>query len=236
MRSDMKKVLEDAFAAPEPKHKKEFLKTIEQPQIGTLSFLLVQVSYIRKSVWIGSIFILAFALLCADALGADCVWIISAMTPFIALFAIAESARSETYQMAELEMATRFSLKSVTMARMVAIGLLHFILFCILILLAGKGALVSFGQAGIYLLVPYLLTSVLGLAAVRKIHGKESVYVCMGIAVMVSSLNFIVRGNLPEIYEEKRLIWWIAVGVYLLAKVWSEYKKMIYQTEELAWN
>ena len=236
MKSEMKRALKDAFEAPEPKHKKEFLKELEQPQISTVSFLLSQVSYIRKSVWIGSVFVAILAVLWADAVGEDSVWVISAMMPFVALCGITEGARSETYQMAELEMASRFSLKSITLARLGAIGVLHFILYCILILLAGKSQLVSFGQVGIYLLVPYLLTSVLGLVAVRKVHGKESIYICMGIAVMVSGLHLIVKGVLPEIYEEKQLIWWIAVGVYLLVKAWGEYKKMIYQTEELAWN
>lgn len=236
MKSDMKKVLEDVFATPEPKRKKEFLKKLDQPQISTLSFVLSQVSYIRKSVWIGSILVSVLAVLCADVVGQDSVWVISAMTPFIALCAVAESARSVTYQMAELEMASRFSLKSITLARLGAIGALHVMLFCVLVLFAGKSSLVSLGQVGIYLLVPYLLTSVLGLVAVRRVHGKEAIYACMGIAVMVSCLNFMIRGNLPEVYAQKQMIWWIVTGTYLLVKMWSEYKKVIYQTEELAWN
>ena len=85
MKSEMKRALKDAFEAPEPKHKKEFLKELEQPQISTVSFLLSQVSYIRKSVWIGSVFVAVLAVLWADAVGEDSVWVISAMMPFVAL-------------------------------------------------------------------------------------------------------------------------------------------------------
>ena len=52
----------------------------------------------------------------------DVLWIISALIPFIAMSILTENARSGIYLMAELEMAARFSLKSVILARMEILG------------------------------------------------------------------------------------------------------------------
>lgn len=236
MKAYMKRILEEAFSAPEPKRKKDFLKKTGQPQISTFSFLLSQISYIRKRVWVVSVLIAVLAITSIHHVGQDCIWVTSAMMPFIALCAVTENARSAMYCMAELEMASRFSLKSVILARLGAIGLLHAVLFCTVVPFVGKNALLSFVQVGVYLLVPYLLTSVLGLAAVRKVRGKETIYICMGISVMVSYLNLLVREIIPGLYEKKQFIWWCIFAICLFIKAWSEYKKAIYQSEEMVWN
>lgn len=242
MKPDVKKVLEEAFAAPEPKRKKEFLEKIEVPQISSFSFILLQIAYIRKRVLLVSVLLLFLAVRSVDFAEQDCIWVISALMPFLALCVVTESARSETYGMTELEMASRFSLKSIVLARLGAIGLLHFMILCLLVPFAVKAFPVSHAQISIYLrtsvylTVPYLLTSIWGLWVVRKLSGKEAIYSCMGIAVMVSCLNFVIRGNFPMVYEEKQFIWWILIVCYLFIKAGKEYKKMIYQTEELSWN
>lgn len=236
MKPDMKAVLEEAFAAPEAKHKKEFLQSVRQPQISTFEFMRLQASYIRKRVWLVSVLILVMAVMSAGFVGKDSIAVISAMIPFIALCAVAESARSEVYCMAELEMASRFSLRSIMLARLGMIGGFHVLILCVLVPFVGKSALLPFAQVGVYLSIPYLLTSILGLVAVRKVHGKEAIYLCMGISVVMSFLNLTLKEQIPGIYEGKWLIWWCILGVYLSVKVWSEYKKAIYQTEELAWS
>ena len=79
-----------------------------------------------------------WTLQCVDYIGKDSVWVISSMLPLIALCAVTESARSKTYGMAELEQASRFSLKSVMLARMGIMSFLHFIIFITLIPFVGK--------------------------------------------------------------------------------------------------
>lgn len=236
MKSDVKRILEMEFETPEPKRKTEFLNNIEQPRISTFSILLTQISYIRKRVWFVSALIMVCAIMSIRYVGGDCVWAISAMMPFIALCAVIENARSKTYSMSELEMAARFSLKSITLARLGAIGFVHLLIFSVLVFVVDSKVFLSFLQVGIYLLVPYLLTAVLGLMAVRKMHGREVLYVCVSIAVMVSFLSLILRANIPQLYEEKYFIWWCVFTVYLIVKVGNECKMMIFQTEELAWN
>ncbi len=236
MKPEMKKALQEAYEAPKPQHKKEFIRRLEKPQLTTYSFMLQQISYIRKRVWMISLLILTVAIWGTGYAMQDSVWVISSMMPFVALCAITENARSMTYGMAELEMASRFSLKSIVLARMGIIGILHFAVFCILIPFVGCNSLIPFARTGLYLFVPYLLSSTLGLWAVRKFQDIDATYLCMVTSAITCLLNVILKNMISGYYEEQKVIWWMVAGVYLFYKTWNEYKKTISQTEELLWN
>lgn len=243
---------ENAFSAPTPQRKAEFLEYLVKEtvymenvqrkkaradnspknSIGIGTFLFSQVSYISKKVYLASLLILALAIIAADYAGKNSVGVVAAMMPFIALCMVTESARSETYGMAELEMASQFSIKTIMLARLGTIGLVHMVLLCILIPVVVHNALISFIHAGIYLLVPYLAASVLECAAVRRFRGKEAISVCMAISVMVCVINMLLKVLLLELFGPKQIIAWILLAVYLTGRTVLEYRKMIYQAEE----
>ena len=243
---------EDAFLAPTPQRKKEFLEYLEKEtvyradvqrekaqtdntsktSIGIGVFLFSQIFYIRKRVYLVSLFILALAVIATNNARTDSVGAVAAMMPFIALCMVTESARSETYGMAELEMASRFSIKTVMLARFGTIGFVHMIVLCILIPVVMHSAFISFIHAGIYLLVPYLAASVLECTAVRRFRGKEAISVCMAISVMVSVINTMLRGLLIEFFGSRQFLVWIGLAIYLTCRTVAEYRKMIYQAEE----
>ena len=245
-------IWEEAFLAPTPQRKKEFLEYLkkeavysektqrqkaqmENPNkasIGIVAFILSQIVYIRKRVYLASLLILVLAVFAANYTRTDSVRNVAAMMPFIALCMVSESTRSETYGMAELEMASRFSIKSIMLARMGTIGFVHMISLCILIPVVRHGALISFVHAGIYLLVPYLAASVLEFAAVRRFRGKEAMSACVAISVMISLLNSILKELLQILFGSKQFVIWFVLAVYLAGRTVVEYKKMIYQAEE----
>lgn len=252
IKSISKDAWKEAFSAPTPQRKKEFLEYLEKEtahranmqvskaqqantakaSIGIGSFILSQIAYIRKRVYLASLLILALAVRVADYAGTNSVWAVAAMMPFIALCMVTESTRSETYGMAELEMASRFSIKTIMLARFGTIGFMHMILFCILIPVVRHSALISFIHVGIYLLVPYLAASVLEFAAVRHFRGKEAISVCMVISVMVSVINTILKELLLILFGSKQFVIWLILAVYLTGRTVVEYRKMIYQAEE----
>lgn len=241
-----------AFPAPAPQRKKEFLEYLGKEAVyradvqgkkaqadntfkfstGIGAFLLSQISYIRKRMYLASLLILVLAIAAANYAGENCVGVIAAMMPFIALCMVTESARSEIYGMAELEMASRFSIKTIMLARFGTIGLVHMVLLCVLILIVRHNALISFIHAGVYLLVPYLAASVLECSAVRRFRGKEAISACMAISVMVSVINTLLKGLLLDLFGSKQIIVWIFLAFYLTGRTVLEYRKMIYQAEE----
>lgn len=207
--------LKHVFEAPEPLRKRAFLRALEQPAMSTPAFVAAQLGYIRRWVWALSALIFAVCATAALWLPAQMLWVVSAFVPLLSLTAVTESGRSVQYEMAELEMATRFSLRSVILARMGILGLENLALLAGL-LPAGVCRL-GFGvaQAGVYLLLPYLLTAFAGLWAVRRLRGRESVYCCAGIAACVSVLSAALQGSAPQLFERSALVWW-AAGVLVL--------------------
>ena len=218
MNHQLKRSIQKAFAAPkpDPQEKARFLKTLPQPQIGMFRFILVQASYLRKATWILSGLILLLALFAARNMRQDTLWIISAFVPVLGLLAVTESTRSMTYGMSEFEMSTRFSLKSVVLARMSILGLINFAVIAILTPLCRIGNDFSLLQTGMYLLVPYLLTVNFSLWIARRVNGKETIYGCMCAAVIVSGINTGLHFVTDLIYQEIYTGWWLALSVFLL--------------------
>lgn len=237
MKQQKKKTLQEAFEVPEPVRKKAFLKQIGQPSISQAEFMLRQVFYIRKRVWAVSALILGIALMGALVLERDMLWVISALMPFAALVALTENARSECCKMAELEQASRFSKKSVALARMGSVGGSHLILLGFLMPLAHRNAVVTVLQAGVCLLVPYLLTCVSGFWIVRRIRGPEGIYGCLAAAVLVSAMYFVFEYRIGIWLSAQYFPWWTAAAVLLLTAAAREVKISIFRkTEEPAWN
>lgn len=232
---DMKKMLAVAYEAPEPLKKEKFLRKLPKAQISHTEFMLLQAAYMKKWVWIVSVLVLGIALKGASFLERNTMGLFSALMPFIALTVTTENTRSAAYGMEELEMASRFSLRSVALARMGILGGVHFVLICCLIPVSLQNQIYGPLQAGVYLTVPYLLTVIPGLMAARRIHGKESGYVCAGIAVIVS-VAFITQGSNGLVYRERYFSWWLAAFCILIIMLGAEWRRTIKETEELAWN
>lgn len=232
-KADWKIELQEAFKAPEPCRKEQFLKKFPKAQISNIEFMFLQAVYMKKWIWVVSALIFAVALKGAYFVRKDLVWTVSAMMPFAALSIMTENARSAVYDMEELEMASRFSLKSVTLARLGILGCFHFFLLCLLVPVSLKSSSYTFLQTGVYLTVPYLLTVVPGLAVVRKIHGKESFYITTGIAVFVSVAHMTVSSSAAYLYEIRYFSWWAAAALGLMAAMAVECRRTIKQAERI---
>lgn len=236
MNKVLKAALKESFEAPVPERKSTFLRDIQTPPIRGFEFVCTQAAYIRKWIWALSALAFAAALIGAELLEKNMLWRISAFMPLLALSVITESGRSKVYGMVEFECSTRFSLRSVILARLGILGAADSILICLLIPFALKNSGVSLLQTGVYMLCPYLLTAFLGLWVIRKVPGREAVYLCIGIAMGISFGNIFFYLSFSMFYAEHSLIWWLAALVVLSAGTVNQCRQMIKQTEELAWN
>ena len=238
MNNQLKQNIQKAFATPEPnqQEKASFLRSLPQPQIGMFQFILVQASYVRKVSWVLSGLILLLALFGAYNISQDTLWVVSAFVPALGLLAVTEGNRSMVYGMSEFEMSTRFSLKSVVLARMSILGLINFAVITILTPLCRIGNDFSLLQTGMYLLVPYLLTVNFSLWIARRVNGKETIYGCMCAAVIVSGINTGLHFVTDLIYQEIYTGWWLALSVFLLIELAYEIHCTIKRMEEYTWN
>ncbi len=223
------KLLQDAFAAPPPLRKNEFLQSLPKHRLSLSGFLGFQLGYIRRRIWVLNLSVLAAALLFAPLLAGQAVWMAAALAPLMAVSVIAESGRSQRYGMSELEMASRFSLRSVLFARLVILGATNLAVFAILIFTVGRSAGISFLQTGVYLLCPYFVTAFLCLWTVRHIHSRDSLLVCLGIAVSVSAIP--ILHPVFNVFTEVRFSWWVFALTASATGAVLESAKTIKQTE-----
>ncbi len=236
MNRKMREALREAFEVPAPAHRQDFFENIPQGRVSLISFMLSQAGYIRKRVFVISLFPVLLSLAGTCFLDFDMMWVISAFMPFLALSAVTENFRSAVYGMEELEMSARFSLKSVVLARMGILGVLHLVLLCLLMPLACVHSIFTAAQTGVYLLISYLLADVMGLWILRNLRGKEGLYACVGAAVCISSFYSLLRVRLARLLYRSGFAWAAVLLIILLILCVSEMKKMVRQTEELRWN
>lgn len=233
MKYALKENLKLCFEAPQPLHKKEFLQKLPPPQMNLCEFILSQVGYIRRWIWSISAFVFIVSLWSGNMFPSHMLWIISALTPLLALTILSECGRSVRYDMNELEMATRFSLRSVMIARLGILGVENLLIFCLLMPVSIGKHLADPIWTGLYILTPYLLTSFIGLSIVRKFRGPEAIYICAVAAVCVSLSILLFYNALLIIFSENYLLWWVAAAFTLCVGTVKQTFQFVNQTEEL---
>lgn len=216
--------LQVLFHAPKPQRREAFLAGRPRASLSQGAFVLSQAAYIRRWVWLLSAAVFGVLVGGAARWQQDALWVAAGMMPFLALIAAQENMRSAMNNMTELELSTCFSVKSIMLARMGLLGGFH-----LLLLLSLLPLLVLYGQTGIlrtgvYLLVPYLMTTFFSMAWVRRVRGRESLYLCLGIAVMVSSLQ-VVGNSVADWYRGEVFFWWLlALALLLAGNGWEYYQ------------
>lgn len=228
-----KKAVSLLYQPPAPQRKRAFLERLEPPGLSTGEFLLSQLFYLRPYNWLLAAAIFAAALSIVEKQRPEQIRLVSALLPFAALSTVTELHRSARCQMEELEMASRFSLKTLLLARLTLLGLGNLLLLCALFpLMMGWGEL-PLAETGFYLLCPYCLTSLLCLMITRRFRGGESVYLCAGAAAVVSVLCCMWQKMPPVLFG---VTGYGGVTLLLLALMLWEYRRYLFCREELVWN
>lgn len=216
------------FEAPEPVRKQEFIKKTAGNQYinirkktGFFYILWVQFSYISKWLWVLSAVLFAGIFIASRYIASELVWCVSGIIPFIVTFTLSESVRSIIYGMNELEMSSRFTLKSIIMSRVIIIGAVNMSLVLFTELLSGD----LLWRNIIYMLVPYLSSATGGFIILRKFTSKEGVYLSSGFGIIISLLDIRSTEAYTFIYDEKYTgIWVIAAIMFSFTAIYESYK------------
>ena len=238
MNNKLKRSIQKAFEPPKSNQQEKirFLRTLPTTRVSMFRFILVQASYMRKMTLVFSVLLLLPAVIGANYISENTVWIVSAFVPILGLLAVTEGNRSMMYGMSEFEMSTRFSLKSVVLARMSVLAVLDFIVLVCAFPLCCTGSRFSLLQRGLYLLMPYMLTVNISLWIIRHFQSREAIYVCMSVAVLVGGANVGLHFITDLIYQNAYIVWWFILSVLLLVGMAHEIYLTIKQTEEYTWN
>ena len=227
---ELKNRLQAAFTAPQPQRKQEVLRQFPAAPVSCGQFLRMQLRWLPFGAAALSAAICAALIVFCRVVNPESVWTASAFAPFLTLGVLSARYRSFAHGMEELEFAARFSLKSVTLARMGALALLD------LALLLLTAALLPFGggvlRTGLALLLPYCTTVCIALPLTRFWRGWETPALCIAAAGSVCCGVIVLR--------RWRVVLPAALALLLmaaeLALIVFESAKFIRRTEELTWN
>jgi len=216
------------FEAPgKPQRKQEFLEKmshmpLQAPRkISIVYMAWVQFSYISKWLWVLSAFIFACIFISSRYIAEEMLWFLSAAIPFIVTFSLSESMRSVIYGMSELEMSSRFTLKSIIMLRVIIIGSINMFMLIVTAGLSGSGMYRSL----LYMLVPYLSSATGGFIILRKFPAREGVYLSSAFGAVISLINVKSVQSYSWIYDARYTgIWMAAIIVLLAAASYESYK------------
>lgn len=245
MKKEQKQMLKIVFEAPISKRKEQFLTHIEEQtdffaqkssRQHTTNFLLAQIGYISKWVWIASFAAFLAAVITGIFVPDNMLWMMSAVMPLLAVTGVLETVRSEIYGMSELEQASRYNLRSILFARLEIVGMVHFLLFSMGVLLVYTAESGAFLYSAVYLFVPYLLTSGGCLFLVRHLRGREGAYGAAAFAALIAFLPQILSYWRELLYGAEHFKWWLALFFLLLVFNALQYRKTINNSEDLSWN
>ena len=237
MKNEWEKQLNKAFYIPEPKRKAEFLKNIRAREVNTIEMLWQQTSYIRISVWLFAAAIVAFAIGGSLLKVEGTKSFITMIMPFTAAAAVLETKRSQKYNMTELEMATRFSLRSVVFARMIVLGIVALFILCVsspVIAVAFDGKIILIA---IHILIPYLVTMIISLQLERSAIGRRTGYLSLAVAGAVAAIVYWASNfelGIVAFYAVVIESWGIFIVIALLVLTIIEQWKTINNVEAFA--
>ncbi|MDE6580473.1 MAG: hypothetical protein K2K41_08070 [Ruminiclostridium sp.] len=201
---NLKKEIYKACKPPDQKGRDSFLSAITYPKLTYLEFVLLQICYIRKRIWLVS------GITLLVGIGTTCVipnssmfflWAMSALIPFLAVLTAAEISRANIFGMAEIEAGCRFALHQVMGARMIILGVCNFAVIAVAAAVLGIFSPFGIVKSALYIFTPYVLVNGLSLAIFSRIRGQDGVYLSSATALAVSLAGEILLGK--DFYDKR---------------------------------
>lgn len=185
----LKKEIYEACTPPEPKGRDGFLASIPYPKLTYPEFVLSQICYIRKRMWTASAVVLLAAIFTACVIPKRemiLLWVLSSLTPLLAVLTAAEISRSDLFGMSEIEAACRFALPQVMGARMIILGVCNFAVIAAAAALLGVFSPFGIARSALYILTPYVLVNGISLGIFGRVRGQDGAYLSAAAALAVS--------------------------------------------------
>lgn len=208
---EIRKLLKTTYTAPVSVDKDAFLREHPRSEIGYRQLLAMQVRYMPPLAWLLSGVFFVLIRMLAAYLDPDSMWLASALTPFLALIVVCVNNQSDHYGMAEWELASRFSLQSILLARLLILGIFHLCLLAVLSPVLARSCSIGFIRTCVYLLVPYLTSCTAGMILGRTFHGDESLYASVLASAIVCLLFGLPGVFLPFTYREEQFGIWVVL-------------------------
>ena len=228
--------IKESFSVPNPIKKEEFINKFPKPEMSLSKFVISQIPYVSKVTWALTILMFISVFLAPRILGVKVTWFISGLTPLMALLAVSESNRSQKYNMAQLEASTRFSLRSLLLARMLLLGIVSFVLIIVSVPLGTFYGSFRVFETSLYVITPFLLSASIGLYIVRSIKGNNGFYMVSAISLFISLIMFMGDKYFGFLFLSTGVKYWLMLFILLLVLTIVESKRLLNNTEDMTWS
>lgn len=237
----IKLAIKSAYMLPESNSKKDFLINLEVPKTNLCEFFMSQLKYIRKRVFLIELIIMLICLISlfnikGSNVNIKYISMISSIMPFFVLVIVTEISRSISYNMAELEMTTRYSLGQIIIARTTMLGSVNFIFLIFLLIFFSFKSEYNILNLSLYIFIPFLLTCFGSLYTMNYVRNKNVNLYCAGISIFVSLANIVLYDIKFNLYSNLSVQFWIIAFIALIVGVIIQARKFIKSTEEYNWN
>ncbi|MPQ30595.1 hypothetical protein E4V42_04005 [Clostridium estertheticum] len=178
-------------------------------------FILSQIGFIRKRIWIFQIIILG--LLCLgfyniraqDSLNFRTFSLISILAPLLLIVNVDEISRVYNKSMLEIEFSTKNSLKKVLVTKMLVLGITDCIALIIMMIFEGNLMNISILRVIMYTLVPFNLVCIGCMKLMKYFNGNELNYACVTYSTLLITILLLGRLNDLGIYAQDFILSWI---------------------------
>lgn len=162
--------------------------------------------------------------------------ILSLVMPILAFLQMIELEKSFKYNMYEIEMSCNMNLKELISIKLIVNTIINLLIMTIFASLTA----VDFGNEIylliIYFLVPFMITNVINIYAIKLSKNKSNEIINMTITSLINIILLILNIKFPYIYETSSILVWVGLLfvtlVYVINAVYQFYK----EEEDYIWN
>lgn len=198
---ELKNLIKNAYDVEPSLDKKAFLKQYQKRELHMFDLVKQQlgssIGIINILVGICVLFFYWQILLQMETADFFSMVRISGVMPVVAVTAISGFGRSERFRMDELEMSTRFSLRTVTMARLIVIGVIDMIVIVMELFISKRLLQIKMIQMFLIITVPYLIATSGCLMITRKLHSKNDIALCIVFEACICFICTLTNVNTP---------------------------------------
>lgn len=231
---EIKTMLRNAYSVPESLDGKSFIRKHEKRTLQIFEIIKLEFRYMGRLSVISEVFLMLLMWAIARSENPDLIWAVSSMIPLCAMAPIILLSGSERSGMAELEAASRFSLRYVRLVRMFILGIAASVLLIVPAVIFKSTQIAPGGDYLIMVVIPYLAGDLGAMAVTRKCHGKENVIGIIAVCGLICFLPSLIKrirmlGMLPNTAI------WLAL-IVLVVLVIRECFLYVKESESLSWN
>jgi hypothetical protein len=214
----------------------EYKNCKQRERIGYLEFLLRQIPFVGRKIWMmqGGILILMCWLINAMFAG-DFKNIASRHIPdmlcfcavLITLTGLPFFQRSRKYKMYEVESATCMSIPKLIFSHLIIIAIGDIIVLIAVALAAIYEIDISAIFIVLYLMLPFLVSCCGCIFILGHNHNEYNIFICEGFCVLLLFIQTAIHALVPQVYSEANLIGWIIFTLIFAATLAVQIKRFM---------